>query len=54
MIDAAHWLRDRADSFERDRLVLQSMGWTGEMVMFGTLRDELRRCADELDSVAAR
>jgi hypothetical protein len=48
---AAAWLRARADSYGRDAVVLhgdpdQSMRAMG--VAFTTIRDELRKCADEI------
>jgi hypothetical protein len=50
VMDAVAWLRDRADSYEADRMVLWSLGWSAEVSMFGVVREELRRCADELEA----
>lgn len=53
MTDAARWLRDRADSYARDAFVLRSDGHQRAAVCYETIRDELRRCAKELETAVS-
>ena len=47
-IGVAAWLRDRADSYSRDALVLVDDGDEAMAAAYRAIRDELRRCADQV------
>jgi hypothetical protein len=47
--EAARWLRDRAESYGRDVHALRDAGDTPAAAAYGTIRDELRLCADQID-----
>ncbi len=46
--EAAGWLRERAESYSRDALVLQGVGNLADELIYRTVAYELRRCAEQL------
>lgn len=49
---APAWLRERAESYSRDAMVLRRDGDKDAAIIYETIRDELRRCAAQLEDAA--